>query len=431
MSDPSTQANSALHPLIHQSRVLHPKVSLILLDWSVRESFHSLTYLNRQREPRENYEVIWIEYYGRRSEQLAGSLTQDSPTRIDQWIVLGMPDHCYYHKHMMYNIGIAVSRGDIVCICDSDAIFGESFIDTVISTFAGNDRIVLHIDEVRNNDKKFYPFNYPSISEVLGPGAINWHDGKTTGLWDTADPLHTRNYGACFCAKRSELIGVGGADEHVGFVGHVCGPYDMTFRLVNNGCREIWHETEYIYHTWHPGQAGDQNLLGPHDGRHVSTIALNAAKEGRVTPLKENFAIAALRDGRAPATATDLVELAIDPTYTKLLVEEQLEQTAMFARWRHLEMIASLKEHRYNVIRLEDRYYAVPWDLGELDAGKVAVICTRPDVFSGTTADAVREQLENRSAEANRDPKINRLFESSSRICRDFRDRIGRFLSQG
>src|SRR5690349_20102043 len=122
MENLSTQADSTLHTVIHQSPVLHPKVSVILLDWSVRESFHSLTYLNRQREPRENYELIWIEYYDHRSDQLANSLSENSHNRIDQWIILGMPEHCYYHKHMMYNVAIAVSRGDIVCICDSDAI---------------------------------------------------------------------------------------------------------------------------------------------------------------------------------------------------------------------------------------------------------------------------------------------------------------------
>jgi hypothetical protein len=422
---------SQVNRLTCEPSVVAPKVSVVLLDWSVRESLHSLTYLNQQREPRENYELIWIEYYGRRLEQLTDSLAKDSPTRIDQWIVLGMPERCYYHKHMMYNIGIAVSRSDIVCICDSDAIFNETFIDRVISTFAENDRIVLHIDEVRNNDKRFYPFSYPTISEVLGPGAINWHNGKTTGLWDKADPLHTRNYGACFCAKRAELISIGGADEHIGFVGHVCGPYDMTFRLVNNGCREIWHETEYIYHTWHPGQAGDQNLLGPHDGRHVSSIALNAATEGRVMPLKENAAIAALRQGEAPSAAADVIELGVDPTYAEALVEEQLEQTPIFKRWQHLEFIASLKEYRYNVIRLEDKYFAVPWNLGELDAGKIATVATRLDVFSGETADSVREQVVLRAGEANGQSRINQLIASSSRFFRKILKRIGRSFFHG
>jgi hypothetical protein len=76
------------------------------------------------------------------------------------------------------------------------------------------------------------------------------------------DIIHSRNYGACFCARRDLLIQIGGADEHIDFIGHICGPYDLTFRLINIGCKEIWHETEFLYHTWHPGQAGENNYLG-------------------------------------------------------------------------------------------------------------------------------------------------------------------------
>lgn len=43
-----------------------PSVSIILLDWSVRESYHILYYLNNQTIPREQYEIIWIEYYDKR-----------------------------------------------------------------------------------------------------------------------------------------------------------------------------------------------------------------------------------------------------------------------------------------------------------------------------------------------------------------------------
>jgi hypothetical protein len=371
-----------------------PKVSVILLDWSVRESLHSITYLNQQLARREDYELVWIEYYSRSYEQLVGMLPKDKTSnRIDQWIMLGMPEDCYYHKHLMYNVGIAVSRGDIVCVCDSDAMFNDTFISTIISVFEENSRTALHLDEVRNNDKKFYPFNYPNLSEVIGAGAVNWKNGTTTGLLDTVDPLHTRNYGACFCAKRNELTKIGGADEHIGFVGHVCGPYDMTFRLVNNGCREIWHDTEFIYHVWHPGQAGDKNLVGPHDGQHVSTIALDAAKEGRILPLKENAAIAALRNGTAPSAVDELIDLAIDPAYSEVLVEEQLERTPIFNRWRQLEFIASLDQHRYNILRLEDKYYGVPWGLGELNAEKLSSLEERSDVFSGATEHAVRERV--------------------------------------
>lgn len=96
-------------------------------------------------------------------------------------------------------------------------------------------------------------------------------------------------------ALREDLINIGGADEHIDYLGHICGPYEMTFRLVNAGKKEVWHQEEFLYHTWHPGTDGKNNYLGPHDGRNVSTTALKAKITGRVMPIVENPAIKILR----------------------------------------------------------------------------------------------------------------------------------------
>ena len=42
-----------------------PIVSLILLDWSVRERFHALDWLLNQSVSRDKYEIIWIELFDR------------------------------------------------------------------------------------------------------------------------------------------------------------------------------------------------------------------------------------------------------------------------------------------------------------------------------------------------------------------------------
>ena len=293
--------------LIKQSRCSRPRVSLILLDWSVRESFHLLHYLARQDVPRDDFEVLVIEYYSRVSDAV-----QKFEDQVDTWLLLEMPEDCYYHKHVMYNAGIALARGTICVICDSDAMVKPGFMRVITEAFEREPELVLHLDQFRNNRRDFYPFNFPTFEQVAGEGCINNAGGRTAGVIDTADPIHTRNYGACMCARRSDLIAIGGADEHLDFVGHICGPYDMTFRLVNNGKRELWHPTEFLYHTWHPGQAGVDNYLGPHDGRHVSTTALAALASRRVPPLLENPAIRRLRE--APGTPLDaLLPLLIRP----------------------------------------------------------------------------------------------------------------------
>jgi hypothetical protein len=268
-----------------------PKVSLILLDWSVRESFHLLHYLGGQDMPRDAFEVLVIEYYARASEAV-----RKFEDQVDTWLLLEMPEDCYYHKHLMYNAGIVLARGEICVICDSDAMVKPGFIRAVMEAFERDPHGALHLDQFRNNRRDFYPFSYPSFEAVEGEGCINNAGGRTAGIVDRRDPIHSRNYGACMCARRSDLVAIGGADEHVDFVGHICGPYDMTFRLVNSGRRELWHPTEFMYHTWHPGQAGVDNYLGPHDGRHVSTTSLAALSARRVRPLLENPALRRLRE---------------------------------------------------------------------------------------------------------------------------------------
>jgi hypothetical protein len=154
----------------------------------------------------------------------------------------------------------------------------------------------LNIDEVRNIDHRFYPFNYPSFSQVIGPGVINWRNGRTIGLdGANGDPIHWRNYGACMCARKEDLIKIGGADEHVDYLGHICGPYEMTFRLRNDGVVEKWHPKEFLYHVWHPGTDGVGNRFGPSDGRNMSSTALDIIKNRRVMPLDENPLVKKIR----------------------------------------------------------------------------------------------------------------------------------------
>ncbi len=327
--------------LFENKNSISPKVSIILLDWSCRESFKIFRYLNDQTVPREKYEIIWTEFYSRRATEIRVSLKESerlgNPPIVDKWIVLDMPGTVYYHKHLMYNIGLVASKGEIVVFCDSDVIVRPTFVQSIIKKFVEDSNIVLHMDEVRNNDRRFYPFNYPSIEKIIGEGCANWEDDKTTGLLDKEDPLHTRNYGACMCARRSDLINIGGADEHMAYLGYICGPYEMTFRLVNIGKKEIWHQEEFIYHTWHPSTNGKGNHSGPHDGLSMSTIALDVCRTGRVMPLVENSAIRTLRLKQDDIIYEPLLLQAIPEEDIKAWTIEKLRQykrPIYFWEWR-------------------------------------------------------------------------------------------------
>lgn len=297
-----------------------PRVSFVLLDWSVRESLHTLDYLADQDVDRDKYEILWIEYYEHVHPELKDRVTLasliDEPPPVDSWIAMGMPSDVCHHKHLMYNVGLLTARGELVCFCDSDAMMRPRFVRSILDAFTADSNIVLHHDEVRNHSPRFHPFRYPAFEDVTGPGCNNWVNGRTLGLWDEHDPLHTRNYGACMTARREDLIAIGGADMHTDYLGHVCGPYEMTFRLVNHGCREVWHETEFLYHTWHPGQAGSMDHCGPHDGQHMSTTALETRETKRVQPLEEHPAIAiARRPDRGRIEGGELIANAVKPEW--------------------------------------------------------------------------------------------------------------------
>lgn len=332
--------------ILKRSTRSHPRLSLILLDWGVRESFHLLHYLQDQTVPRESFEVLLIEYY----DGISDAASKFEP-EIDTWLLLEMPPDCYYHKHLMYNAGIVASQGGILMFLDSDAMVRPSFVQTILGAFERDSSIVYHMDQFRNVRHDFYPFNYPSFEDVLGEGCINNVKGKTKGILDNIDPMHSRNYGAGMCAQREDLIAIGGADEDMAYLGHVCGPYEMTFRLMNSGRRLVWESEEYLYHTWHPGSDGINNYLGPHDGRNMSTMALQALCSGRVPPISENRGIERLRRGEALGPVDpDLADVLINPAYRQAFQRSRLggppsrvaateAKTAVFASYRGLDIL--------------------------------------------------------------------------------------------
>jgi hypothetical protein len=350
--------------ILKQSSRPDPKVSLILLDWGVRESFHLLHYLKTQTVPRDQFEVIVVEYYDHVSEAV-----RKFESEVDTWLLLQMPKDCYYHKHLMYNAGIISSKGKILMIGDSDAMVRATFVERIITSFERKPHLVYHLDEFRNVRRDFFPFNFPSFEEVLGDGCINNVGGKTKGVLDRTDPIHSRNYGACMCAFRDDIISIGGADEDLTYLGHICGPYDMTFRLMNLGRQLEWENDEYLYHTWHPGTDGTDNYLGPHDGMNMSTTALQALDSGRIYPLVENRAIreARAKNGGGKELGPQLLSLLIDPDYKTAFSRTKLGAAAKkhVASEISKKVVASYKG--FNIYRDDGNFYGVPESMGIID----------------------------------------------------------------
>lgn len=273
--------------IVHKknTRFRKPKISVILLDWSCREQFHALDWLNRQNIPREQYELIWVELYDR--------VISEAMAKADAVITCGQEG--LYHKHLGYNSGLLYARGKVITICDSDAVFPENFIDSIIKSFnlmeSGSpaSKVLMHYQW---RSSALYPDEMSDINDLK---KYPWAD-----LWP--------NVGACMSVCKSDAIRFGGFDEHKSFRGYLCGPYDLGWRLINAGLPEIWcDESVALWHFSHPdppatyGQGFSFKMWReksyPHIDHHA-LMAVEAFSTGRMLPLKENMEIYKVRMGQ-------------------------------------------------------------------------------------------------------------------------------------
>ena len=265
----------------HTSAVL-PEVSIILLDWSCRESFHAIEWLSNQDVPRDQYEIVWLELYDRVVPKIF--------EKVD--VVMTCGQQGMYHKHRGYNQGLLKARGKIITICDSDAVFPPDFIRSILQTFTVDESDEPRSLVLMHHERRTAAPYPPALSDIAELQRYRW------------EPL-APNVGACMSARKIDAIRFGGFDEHPSFRGYLCGPYDLAWRLVNAGIPEVWHEERVtLWHFAHPdppasfGQPFSWRLwwqmAHPHIDRHALT-AVEAFATGRLLPRRENPDVHALR----------------------------------------------------------------------------------------------------------------------------------------
>lgn len=275
-----------MNEIVHKVSVLTaPRLSFILLDWGCRERFTTLDWLNKQDVPRDQYELIWVELYDRVMDEVM--------EKADA--VITCNQRGIYHKHIGYNVGLLQARGDLICVCDSDAVFPADFVSSVFKSF-GIERGGVALPQVLMHYEWRTSLLYPeelSDAEIL-------KDMERWKWW----PLIV-NEGACVTVRRKDAIRFGGFDEHSSYIGYLCGPYDLAWRLVNAGWLEIWHDSSVaLWHFAHPDPIGTNGQKAslrqlmekahPHMQGHALT-AVAAFSTGRFQPLQENSEIWALR----------------------------------------------------------------------------------------------------------------------------------------
>lgn len=244
------------------------QLSIILLDNSARERFHTLDWLAQQDVAREHYELIWMECYDRVSSYVLD--------RVDQYYT--MQQEGLHHKHAAVNAGIVAAKGRIVTMCDSDAVYPPDFVRSILNAFEKERIVLMHWEE---RSRQTYP-------DGASLALIQKH---TFDVWP--------NVGACNSVLRRDAIGIGGVDEHESYKGILAGQNEMLWRLINSGVPEVWCDTPHIYHFKHTGSDGDANASERHpasrDYEMHNATSVEAFKEGRLLPLVENKDIHRLR----------------------------------------------------------------------------------------------------------------------------------------
>lgn len=263
------------------------KVSYILIDWSVRDNFGSVEDLNKQTVSRNEYEIIWVEYYRKLPEKIQQYIREE---KIEKCSVLGNLEGERYWKHVCYNVGLVVSEGDVVCVPVSNGVFPETFTKSIIKTFEKHgENTVLFIGDGKLPKEKV-----------------------TTSSEEMLSYICKLNYGKCMCATRKNMIIYGGFDEHEDFVPPYSGPYELGFRLVNAGCKEVWSDLEKLPIRPHPFGTSPRDydpLVDP--DRWVTTInnppkikgypllIPEIVKNKRTLPLVENSEVKELRSEKS------------------------------------------------------------------------------------------------------------------------------------
>ena len=381
-----------------------PRLSIILLDWNCRERFTTLDWLLQQDVPKDQYELIWVEVYDR--------VVDEVMKKAD--VVITCNQQGMYHKHVGYNAGLLQARGDLICVCDSDAVFPPNFVRSVLHSFRmedGRPAVPLVLMHYEWRTSLLYPDGLTDTATLKDHGRWKW--------W----PLIV-NEGACMTVRRADAIRFGGFDEHPSYKGYLCGPYDLGWRLINAGWPEVWHdESVALWHFAHPDPIGTngqraslKQLLEkayPHINGHALT-AVEAFSTGRFQPLQENVDIWKLRmkdrgigseletryaDLTGPSGYSSRTVLSLWMSLVREIVGRYLTDrwwnpirealvslmgprvaSKLRAVFRdhvaprrvnhevpadHPTLLCSLKG--YNIVKVKEEYYAAPQNVGDLD----------------------------------------------------------------
>jgi len=207
-----------------------PKISVVMVDGSFRENFHSIDFFGNQTFSKDEYELLWVEYYDKVNPYLAKKLSKYPHFRI-----ITLKRGGVYHSSYCFNAGICASRGELLVIPDADQVVESDFLEIVCKVHQTNDKLAMYI----------YRYDEPERMHIQGVSIE--HLRKVCFLWNT------ENYGGCLTVRKKWLLKINGYEQHSIFgTGDHANGRDVYTRLKNLGLHVMWHPKLKLYHPRHP-----------------------------------------------------------------------------------------------------------------------------------------------------------------------------------
>lgn len=204
------------------------KISVVMIDGSFRDHTYSAKYFCEQDFPKEEYEVIWVEYYANAAEGLHDI---DGLTIV----TLDNPEDKEYHSSYCFNEGIRRGQGELIVIPDADQIVEPDFLSRLWELHQKDDELVI------------YPYRYDEIEAGILE-SLEFDELKAK-----CKLKNPENYGGCLSVRKKWLMKINGYEQHeIMSSGFHANGKDMYMRFRNLGLAIKWEPSLKMYHPWHP-----------------------------------------------------------------------------------------------------------------------------------------------------------------------------------
>ncbi len=242
-----------------------PKISVIMVDGSFRQSYHAVDFFCRQTIPTDDFELIWVEFYDRVSSELAEKLSRYPNARI-----LTLNKEGMYHSSYCFNAGIMESRAELVFIPDADVVVEEHFLEQALNEHKANEKLVMYFCRAEEpKRKRKSPVDLDHLKKVCVF-------------------TNPSNYGGCISVKKNWFLEINGYEQHPIFgSGFHANGLDVYTRFRILGLDIIWHPALFLYHPWHPLNAAGfpayevQKIIPNHRLKHSKYLAFQGLDPSR------------------------------------------------------------------------------------------------------------------------------------------------------